>query len=81
MFFLQFGTCSHHEISRDLNFCAMRLYEHEILAVEEILDCVGFSKRTTGDVAKHDLNLRTSAGQPRLLHFDDIDYLLQLIEQ
>lgn len=79
----------YRKISRDLKFCAMRLYEHEILTLEEILDCVGFSEhtfyrilslyRTTGDVVKHSLG--TSAGRPRLFHFDDIDYLLRLIGQ
>lgn len=76
------------KISRDLKFCAIRLYERKVLSLEEILDCVGFSERTfhhilslyraTGDVVKQNSG---TAGRPRLLHFNDIGYLLQLIHQ
>ena len=76
------------KISRDLKFCAIRLYEREVLSLEEILDCVGFSERTfyrilslyraTGDVVKQN---PSTAGRSRLLHFDDIDYLLRLLRQ
>ena len=79
------------KISRDLKFCSIRLYERELLSLENILDCVGFSERTfyrilrlyndTGDVVQHRLGLGASLGRPRLLYFDDVDYLLQLVRQ
>ena len=36
----------YRKISCDLKFCSIRLYEHELLSLEDILDCVGFSERT-----------------------------------
>ena len=79
----------YRKISRDLKFCAIRLYEREVLSLEDILDCVGFSERTfyrilrlyndTGNVVQQ--RLGTSSGRPRLLHFDDVDYLLRLVRQ
>jgi transposase len=73
-------------ISRDLKICAINLYEKELLPLEDILDCVGFSEstfyrvlalwRTTGDVVRHTYGLR---GRPRLLVFDDVEYILRLV--
>jgi len=70
-------------------FCSIRLYERELLSLEDILDCVGFSERTfyrilrlyndTGNVVQHRLGV--SLGRPRLLYFDDVDYLLRLVRQ
>ena len=41
-----FYPMPYHKISRDLKFCSIRLYERELLNLEDILDCVGFSERT-----------------------------------
>lgn len=78
----------YHKISRNIKLAAIRLYEREILPLDDILECMGFRKRTfyrvlalwreTDDVVKH---MNGAAGRPRLLHFDDIDYLLRLIRQ
>ena len=76
------------KISRDIKVAAVRLYEHQLLSLDDILDCCGFSERTfyrilklwreTGDV----INARQSLqGRLRLLDHDDIQYLLQLIHQ
>jgi Homeodomain-like domain len=75
-------------VSRDIKLAAIRLYERDLLPLEDILDCVGFSQRTfdrihalwvrTGDVVKHKFGTQ---GCPRALKFDDVDYLFQLIHQ
>lgn len=74
-------------IPRDLKVCAIKLYENGLLDLEDILDCVGFSERTfyrtlacwreTGDVVPHKFG--SFAGRPRLLLYDDVDYLLCLV--
>ena len=74
------------KISRDLKLAAMNLYERQLVSLDDILDCVGFSERTfyrvlnlwreTGDVIKHLDGLR---GRPRLLVFNDLQYLLHLV--
>jgi transposase len=76
----------YRKISRDLKLAAINLYERELIPLHDILDCVRFSRRTffrilaqwrlTGDVAKHTYGLR---GRPRLLVFDDLQYLLRLV--
>lgn len=76
----------YRKISRDLKLAAMNLYEHELVSLEDILDCVGFSERTfyrilslwreTGNVIKDTHGLR---GRPRLLVFNDLQYLLHLV--
>lgn len=76
----------YRRISQDLKLAAMNLYECELIPLEDLLDCVGFSKRTfyrvlklwreTGDVVKHTHGLR---GRPRLLVFDDVQFLLRLV--
>jgi transposase len=78
----------YHKNSRDLKLAAMNLYEHNLIPLDDILDCVGFSERTfyrilklwrtTGDVIKHTYGLCAS-GRPRLLVFDDLQYLLRLV--
>ena len=82
-----FYPMPYRKISHDLKFCSIRLYERELLSLEDILDCVGFSERTfyrilrlyndTGDVVQH--RLGASLGRPRLLYFDNVDYLLWLV--
>ena len=77
----------YHTISRDLKLAAVRLYEREILPLDDILDIMAFSRRTffrilrlwhsTGDVVMH--RFGTIKGRPRLLNFDDIHYILQLV--
>ena len=76
----------YRKISQDLKLAAMNLYEHELVSLDDILDCVGFSERTfyrvlslwreTGDVIKYTHGLR---GHPHLLVFDDLQYLLHLV--
>ena len=53
----------YRKISRNVKLAAIRLYERNILTLEDILECVGFHKRTfyhilalwreTGDIVKH----------------------------
>jgi hypothetical protein len=77
----------YHYLSRDVKWAALRLFDLGIMDLDDILDCCGFSLRTWwrirgywhkyGDVvpppkAKH--------GRPRLLHCDDITYILRLVE-
>jgi transposase len=76
-----------HKISRDVKIAALNLYESDILPLEDILACVGFSKCTfyqilklwkeTGDVVTH---RHANKGCFRLLHHNDIQYLLWLIQ-
>ncbi|KAJ6505673.1 hypothetical protein C8R47DRAFT_967791 [Mycena vitilis] len=73
-------------ISRDVKIAALNLFEHGRLSLKEILKCVGFSRRTffrilklwrtTGDVVRS----RRRTGRNRLLHFDDVDYLVRLVQ-
>jgi transposase len=73
-------------IARDVKIAAVRLYERELLDLEDILDCCGFSRRTwfriwglwreTGDVVPEKKSLR---GRVRDLDQEDRDYLLELI--
>jgi len=75
------------KISRDLKLAAVRIYEHNLLPLHHILDCLQISESTfycvlklwneTGDVVRHNFGIR---GQPCVLHFDDIDYLKRLIK-
>ncbi|OJA13303.1 hypothetical protein AZE42_12323, partial [Rhizopogon vesiculosus] len=74
------------KISRDVKLAAVNLYEHEHLSLEQILDCVGFSKKTfwrilklwkeSGDLVQHTYGIRSL---PRILHFEDLHYLLHLV--
>ncbi|KAF8874798.1 hypothetical protein BD779DRAFT_1427141, partial [Infundibulicybe gibba] len=73
-------------ISADVKIAAIRLFETGLMRLQDILDCVGFSKRTfyrilslyreTGDVVRLHSPLR---GRPRKLHFDDLTYLISLV--
>jgi transposase len=64
----------------------MNLYERDLLPLDDILDCVGFSESTfwrvlklwreTGLVKKETFGIR---GRPRLLHHDDVQYLIRLV--
>jgi hypothetical protein len=75
-------------VSWDIKLAAIRLYEHDLLPLKDILDCVGFLQCTfdhihalwvrTGDVVKHKFGTQ---GCPRTLKFDNVDYLLWLIHQ
>ena len=75
------------KVSRDLKLAAIRMHELGILTVAQIIDCLQISRRTfywvlqlwnsTGDVVQHTNSVR---GHPRLLHFDDIDYLKCIIK-
>jgi transposase len=77
------GFC---KISQDLKLAAMRMHNQDILPVFAIIDCLQISQRTfyrildlwvtTGDVVHHTNGVH---GRPRILHFDDIDYLRRII--
>ena len=81
-----FTVIMYRKISCDVKIAAMNLYEWNLLSLEQILDCVGFLESTfwhtlqlwreTGDVVNHP---KGSPGCPRTLHFDDVNYLIQLI--
>ncbi|KAG2076546.1 hypothetical protein BDR04DRAFT_1204573 [Suillus decipiens] len=74
------------KISDDVKRAAIRLSEHNLLSLQDILDCCRFSERTwyrimklwrdTGDVINQP---RTARGRVRHLDREDIDYLLQLV--
>jgi len=76
----------YRKISRDLKLAAVRLYEQGLLPLSDILDCLQISRRTfyrvlelwhtTGDVVRHTNGVR---GRPRLLHFNDVDYLKRIV--
>jgi transposase len=73
-------------ISRDVKLAAIRLHDHGVLTLNEILACCGFSLRTwyrikahlhtTGDVVGPP---RAFRGRIRSLDHDDVQYLLELI--
>ncbi|KAJ7462521.1 hypothetical protein FB451DRAFT_1341079 [Mycena latifolia] len=73
-------------ISRDVKLAAMHLFEHDVLSLSTLLDIVGFSESTfwrvrklwreTGDVVKAK---STTVGRRRLLHREDLDYILRLV--
>ena len=77
----------YRKISRDLKLAAMRMHEAGILSVAQIINCLQISRRTfyrvlgpwinTGDVIQHTNGV---CGRPRLLHFDDINYLIRIIK-
>jgi transposase len=74
------------KISRDLKLAAMRMHDRGILPVDAIIDCLQISRRTfyrilnlwvtQGDVVRCAFGVR---GRPRILGFDDIDYLRRII--
>ena len=75
-------------IHRDVKIAAIQLAERQLLPLNDILLCCGFSQRTfyrikklwqeAGDVANEPPALR---GHYRTLHYTDIHYLKQLIRQ
>jgi transposase len=76
----------YRKISPDVKIAAIRLYERDLLPLEDILDCCRFSRRTffrilrlwrtTGDVVNHTYGCR---GKHRILVTDDVQYLLRLV--
>ena len=77
----------YRKISRDIKLAAIRLYEHNILDLHDILYSLDFSRRTfyriwrlwrdTGDVVKpQKIGVR---GRMRNLDYTDLQYLLQLV--
>jgi transposase len=77
-----------HQISRDVKIAAIKLYEQDLLSLDNILDCCGFSERTfyrilklwreTGDVVHPS---RIWRGRIRKLDYNDVQYLLFLIQE
>lgn len=82
-----FSTTMFCKISRNVKIAAMKLYEDAHMSKDNIIHCVGFSESTfwctlklwreTGDVVTP---LCATHGCPRLLLYDDVDYLVRLIE-
>jgi transposase len=78
----------YHSISRDVKIAAIKLYERSLLDLDDILDCCGFSCstwfrilklwNTTGDVISYNKSL---PGRLRLLDYNDVQYLTELINQ
>jgi transposase len=78
----------YHFIPRAVKISAMKLYEHNLLCLDTILDVMEMSRSTffhvqklwreTGDVVSHKTSLR---GRLRALNYDDVQYLLVLIKQ
>ncbi|KAG0708420.1 hypothetical protein DFH29DRAFT_795058, partial [Suillus ampliporus] len=70
------------KISADLKLAAIHLHEQGILRLDEILDCVGFSRMTfyrikklynvTGNIVKPRSQY---AGRPRVFNLEDLHYL------
>jgi transposase len=73
-------------LSSDVKLAAINLYSRDLLELEDILDCCGFSRSTffralrlwreTGAVVKPPSILR---GRPRILAHDDLQYILRLL--
>ena len=78
----------YRNISRDVKIAAIQLAKRQLLPLNDIILCCGFSQRTffrimklwreTGDIINNPPVLR---GRYRTLHYTDIHYLLQLIRQ
>jgi hypothetical protein len=76
----------YRKISQDVKLTAMHLHEHQLLSLENILACVGFSESTfwrilklwceTGDVVSISNRIRR---RPRILQCDDVLYLIRLV--
>ncbi|EJD01679.1 uncharacterized protein FOMMEDRAFT_34508, partial [Fomitiporia mediterranea MF3/22] len=69
-------------ISRDLKICCLRLYDLNILSLDNILNCVRFSWATFFRICKlweetGNVICPTTAcrARPRKLHTDDLYYL------
>jgi transposase len=75
-------------IERGTKLAGIKLYENGVLPLDTILDILEYSRRTffrtlklwreIGDVVSAPSNIR---GRPRVLDYDDLQYLLLLIEQ
>jgi transposase len=75
-------------IERGTKLAGIKLYEHGVLPLDTILDILEYSRRTffrtlklwreIGDVMSAPSNI---CGRPRVLDYDDLQYLLLLIEQ
>ena len=75
------------KISSDVKVAAINLHDTGIFAVENLCHLVGFSVQTfwrihrlwveTGDVVTH--NYGYCHGRTRILHIDDVQYLIRLI--
>ena len=85
---LDITTMPNRRIERGVKLAGIKLYEHGVLSLSTILDVLGYSRRTffrtlklwreTGDVVAAPSLIR---GRLRLLNYDDVSYLLLLIEQ
>ncbi|KIJ12708.1 hypothetical protein PAXINDRAFT_53527, partial [Paxillus involutus ATCC 200175] len=74
------------KISPNVKLTAIRLHQQGLLSLWEILDCVGFARRTffwvrklyceTGDVVKPRGEFH---GRPRTLNLNDLQYLIELV--
>jgi transposase len=79
-------TMGYRFIHRQAKIAAVRLYEHDLLALNDIWDICGFSRRTwfqilklwneTGDVVRKRSQRR---GRECFLHKEDLSYLLELV--
>ena len=74
------------KISCDVKIAAIKLYEQDILTLDDILDCCGFLKSTFYWILKQGREtrdivhpLRSLQGHPRTFDHDDVQYLLCLI--
>ena len=56
------------------------MHEAGILSVAQIIDCLQISRRTFYRVLGLWINTNGVRGRPRLLHFDDINYLIRIIK-
>jgi transposase len=75
------------KISQDVKIAAINLYDTNIFTVQELCQLVGFSAHTfwwihrlwtdTGDVVTHKYGYQY--GQTRILHVEDVQYLICLI--
>ncbi|TFY52053.1 hypothetical protein EVG20_g10726 [Dentipellis fragilis] len=78
----------YRKLSRDIKIAAIRIWEHNLLDLDQILECLDFSERTwyhivklwrkTGDVIRPSLSL---CGHLRVLDHDNINYILQLVKE
>jgi transposase len=76
------------KISHDIKIAAINLHESNIFPLSDILACVGFSEQTfycivklwreTGNIVSH--RHGNHARRPQLLHYNDIQYLLRLVQ-
>ncbi|KAF8833128.1 hypothetical protein BDN67DRAFT_992894 [Paxillus ammoniavirescens] len=67
----------YRNISRDVKLAAIRLHEHDLLELPDILNVCGFLQRTFYCILK----LWCETGRPRVFNHEDVDYLIQLIRQ